>query len=344
MDGPLDSDGDDDGDDESVRGMPRESDVGNPQATAYFGTEFQEPEHWRLRRQFVAGLQGNTARSTAPATKRRARVPFVVPFTSEEPPISAAKLFAAGTAAAMYLGARSRGGGFLLPDVADDDKAVTPKDLMTLFTRPSWVNYKGGRSGGIGSTSRFRRITRSRERSPGTFSVAATGPVRPSEESSALNTTMGIGNMSMMFDDDDDDDDGFAPDTTLLGMNQTGPSDFGSDLVARPKLIKKMAIGFAKTAKKVDVKKLKENIWTKMNDTIVKVEESGQETQVEPLNEESEQPFSSVMSTLRDAYPEKRLKDISVSFCFICLLHLANENNLAIRGAGDLSELFVRQN
>lgn len=29
-------------------------------------------------------------------------------------------------------------------------------------------------------------------------------------------------------------------------------------------------------------------------------------------------------------YSEKAMKDISVSFCFICLLHLANERDLVI--------------
>jgi condensin complex subunit 2 len=34
---------------------------------------------------------------------------------------------------------------------------------------------------------------------------------------------------------------------------------------------------------------------------------------------------------LAEVYPEKKWKDISVAFCFICLLHLANENELIIQ-------------
>jgi hypothetical protein len=57
-----------------------------------------------------------------------------------------------------------------------------------------------------------------------------------------------------------------------------------------------------------------------------------------------EQLFSSVIHTLPALYPEHRLRELSVPFCFICLLHLANEKNLAIDGSGDLGDLRVRQN
>lgn len=35
------------------------------------------------------------------------------------------------------------------------------------------------------------------------------------------------------------------------------------------------------------------------------------------------------------------LKDVSVPFCFICLLHLANENGLVLQGSDALDELSV---
>lgn len=37
-----------------------------------------------------------------------------------------------------------------------------------------------------------------------------------------------------------------------------------TDMVARPKTIKKVHISFAKTAKRVDVKKLKDNLWKQL--------------------------------------------------------------------------------
>ena len=40
--------------------------------------------------------------------------------------------------------------------------------------------------------------------------------------------------------------------------------------------------------------------------------------------------FDSVVSDLRKTYPKDKMQDISTSFCFICLLHLANERGLKI--------------
>jgi condensin complex subunit 2 len=40
--------------------------------------------------------------------------------------------------------------------------------------------------------------------------------------------------------------------------------------------------------------------------------------------------FESVISSLRRSYPKEKMDEISTSFCFICLLHLANEKGLKI--------------
>lgn len=45
-----------------------------------------------------------------------------------------------------------------------------------------------------------------------------------------------------------------------------------------------------------------------------------------------ERRFSDVLQDLKKMYPPKIMKDISVPFCFICVLHLANEQNLMITG------------
>jgi condensin complex subunit 2 len=59
---------------------------------------------------------------------------------------------------------------------------------------------------------------------------------------------------------------------------------------------------------------------------------------------EGEQRFTEVISSLKKVYPKEAMKDISVSFCFICLLHLANEKNLTITGDESLAELIVTHN
>ena len=40
--------------------------------------------------------------------------------------------------------------------------------------------------------------------------------------------------------------------------------------------------------------------------------------------------FTSVISDLKKSYPKEKMEEISTSFCFICLLHLANEKGLKL--------------
>ena len=40
--------------------------------------------------------------------------------------------------------------------------------------------------------------------------------------------------------------------------------------------------------------------------------------------------FNQVIQNLGRQYPEEKFGEISTSFCFICLLHLANEKGLAV--------------
>lgn len=49
------------------------------------------------------------------------------------------------------------------------------------------------------------------------------------------------------------------------------------------------------------------------------------------------------MNSLQTVYPKPIMDDISTSFCFISLLHLANEKGLAIEKTTDLSELNIRK-
>lgn len=49
------------------------------------------------------------------------------------------------------------------------------------------------------------------------------------------------------------------------------------------------------------------------------------------------------MNGLQSAYPKSAMKDISTSYCFICLLHLANEKGLVIDKSENLDELKIRK-
>jgi len=49
------------------------------------------------------------------------------------------------------------------------------------------------------------------------------------------------------------------------------------------------------------------------------------------------------MNSLQRVYPKQVMDDISTSYCFICLLHLANEKGLVIEKTDTLDELYIRK-
>lgn len=73
----------------------------------------------------------------------------------------------------------------------------------------------------------------------------------------------------------------------------------------------------------MDVKKLKDNLWKVLTTNDL------QEEKVQ-----GELKFTDIVNNLKKLYSPKTMRDISVPFCFICLLHLANEKDLSISGMG----------
>ena len=53
--------------------------------------------------------------------------------------------------------------------------------------------------------------------------------------------------------------------------------------------------------------------------------------------------FTSVMNSLQQVYPKQAMADISTSYCFICLLHLANEKGLTLGNEPGLEELRIEK-
>lgn len=100
---------------------------------------------------------------------------------------------------------------------------------------------------------------------------------------------------------------------------------YGDPLITNHSLKKSkpLYVNYARTAKRVDVKKLKDNLWKAL--TLEKGEE--EEEKVHGV-----QKFSDIVNNLKRMYSPKTMRDISVPFCFICLLHLANEKDLSIVG------------
>lgn len=100
---------------------------------------------------------------------------------------------------------------------------------------------------------------------------------------------------------------------------------YGDELITNHHLKKSkpLYVNYARTAKRVDVKKLKDNLWKVLTNN-----DLGEE------KVQGELKFTDIVNNLKKLYSPKTMRDISVPFCFICLLHLANEKDLSITGMG----------
>ncbi|KAL4880015.1 condensin complex subunit 2/barren [Aspergillus karnatakaensis] len=165
---------------------------------------------------------------------------------------------------------------------------------------------------------------------------------------------------------------------------QSGVGGFGSQLVtqggrrARPDYV-----AYARVAKKVDVRRLKLEMWKGMGERLISAMESDPQPSVtiDPPEEHQESDddgpptptpmhkrprlssdledvksngqlrFTDIMNSLKSVYAPETLRDISTSYGFICLLHLANEQGLVLQnddeltglGSGRLEEIFVKK-
>ncbi|XP_077161678.1 condensin complex subunit 2 isoform X1 [Paroedura picta] len=127
-----------------------------------------------------------------------------------------------------------------------------------------------------------------------------------------------------------------------LGITTYGESN----LVAEPQKVNKIAIQYAKTAKKMDMKRLKRAMWCLLTGS----EKNQTKEEHVALEEGSglsvvmgQKVFSSITKDLLHRVPSVMAKNLSIPLAFACLLHLANEKNLKLEGVEDLSEVLVGQ-
>jgi condensin complex subunit 2 len=108
-------------------------------------------------------------------------------------------------------------------------------------------------------------------------------------------------------------------------------------------------ITFSRVAKRVDIKLLKDNIWKTIkqepdesNTTKQEEDEEGEEgKKIEDKQQALTKKFASVVNTVGKLYKPETRKELSTSFCFICLLHLANEYGLTINANENNDDLEI---
>lgn len=109
-----------------------------------------------------------------------------------------------------------------------------------------------------------------------------------------------------------------------------------SQLVTGGRKVRPEYVNFSRIAKRVDIKLLKENIWTKLSNPY-------DESQRSEINEQSyAKTFGDTVRSVGELYEPEKRKDLSTSFCFICLLHLANEHNLSLSTNENFDDLNIQ--
>jgi condensin complex subunit 2 len=99
----------------------------------------------------------------------------------------------------------------------------------------------------------------------------------------------------------------------------------------------------ALAAKQVDVRALKEIVWAGVEAEAAAKEASGAAADDATANARAPVDFHAVLARVPERSAAGRLEDLSVHMAFICLLHLANERGLAVKGGADLRTLSVFQ-
>ncbi|KAK5960933.1 condensin subunit BRN1 PWA37_001454 [Arxiozyma heterogenica] len=137
------------------------------------------------------------------------------------------------------------------------------------------------------------------------------------------------------FDNGDDFDDNDVSDHKTEEDLLNGESKLQS---------KDKKITFARVAKRIDVRKLKNNVWKSIV-TLIALSTDDSSSTFTPGKENSQDiinlKFTDISHELFKRYTAETFKDISTSFQFICLLHLANEYGFQVKKIDTLDNLEI---
>ncbi|WFC95307.1 hypothetical protein MBRA1_001954 [Malassezia brasiliensis] len=267
------------------------------------------PEHWKMSRLNLASAaqrerRAESAAPSEPDRLRRRKEAQTIDFlaTDQDKPVQT--LFAPSATPAsisMTRAARSDTSTHLLPD----DQHFNSKRLLRLFLKP-----------------KATILLRSRPRAPSVL-----GGTDDDDAWVASGADGDEGFVPDLFQDGGDLYDDVLPaaalDAPAPELDESDDEGLAFDTLRR---VRPEYIEHAKRAKQVDIKLLKDNIWEHLH---------------LPPDAHEVMSFGRVLGELPAVYPKQKLEEISTSFCFICLLHLANEEGLAIAAPGQASDARV---
>jgi condensin complex subunit 2 len=339
----------------------------------YFDKALQKnwagPEHWKIRR-----VKDAAKAAITPAMKRKEKEPFEIDFMTPMSQSLADALYTpASSSSAITLPKKEwhTKGRNLLPD----DKHFNSRQLLRLFLKPKAMI--GSRKPGSGSSSGQARavgqvpegeIDENYWAQQDNAAEHVDDDVRGNYDADFFQDD-GLPFAGAMDDDDMDDfadaREHFSPPAEGGAMDldaiANAPADlqegaFGQQLVTQSRRLRPEYVQYARVAKKVDVRRLKEEIWRGLayedvstfavgnighELTSPKVEKSAPAPT--PKADDGSLKFTDVINGLQSVYPKQAMADISTSYCFICVLHLANEKGLVIQNEDQWTDLTIRQ-
>ncbi|KAI2618523.1 barren [Hypoxylon sp. NC1633] len=340
----------------------------------YFDQALQKnwagPEHWRIRKIKDANKPETATR------QRKEKEPFEIDFASPLDQKLAETIFTQA-ASNSTISMPKKDWKSKTRNLLPDDKHFNSTQLLSLFLKPKARMSRRNRFGNKGGV--FGNNVQQDSNVPAGDMDEAFWAQREPAQSAEQDTVLPKGDYDANFFDDemplpgggmlDDDDDlefadardHFSPgadvpatqDIGITGMLDNGMTTggFGTQLVTSTRRLRPEYVQYARVAKKVDIRRLKDELWKGMGFPEPIEEDANRSRLPTPPTEEEGAPvkggptlkFTDVMNDLQAVYPKSVMDDISTSFCFISLLHLANEKGLVIENTPELLELEIRK-
>ena len=351
---------------------------------SYFDNALQKhwagPEHWKIRK-----MKATTTATSSVPIKRKEKESFEIDFTSPLSPALADLIYTpASSNAAISLSkmARISKSRNLLPD----DKHFNSRQLVQLFLKPK-ARIGTGRvlKNNRGDGEKNGQEKHANEVVDERF-WAQQNKIATDQDEEGNSQPQGNYDADFFQDDgigfangppEDDEEFADARETFSPGLdsfpkerqaafgdpqiNNAHDGAFGSQLVTQSRKLRPEYVQYARVAKKVDVRRLKQEMWkgldfkevrkiadrlcAKLKLTDIQNNKAKSTPPRASLLEDDNMPskFTRIMNGLQQVYPKPAMADISTSYCFICLLHLANEKGLTLTDEEGLEELSIRQ-
>ncbi|CCH44565.1 Condensin complex subunit 2 [Wickerhamomyces ciferrii] len=276
------------------------------------------PEHWKVK-QLKKGKQDlQSSTNNGAEKKRKPKKELVINFMEENDEDEEDKIFAKSkNPTTIPVEQQESEDTHLLPD----DVYFSSEQLVRLFLKPDQklkVFQKKSKQ------TKFEEADQTRQEDNRQVDATfwADNYKNNDNQDDGFDDYAGGGD-DIDFGGPDDFDDG---DNIFNTDNIEDKLEFGTQLITGGKKVKSEYVNYSKTAKNVNVKYLKDNLWDA----------------IEVKKEEPERNFSEVVQDIGKLYPKEEKKDLSTSFFFICLLHLANEHSLDLESNEQLTDLRIK--